>query len=204
MDGEEFLRRMSCGDPSVWDDLMPMLHRLARGACHKLGIHDAAHDDILQDVAVRAFTHWQSYKGQSQLSTWLYSIARNRCIDELRKRKVRGDGDNKKNNSPEDASDDSPPDQGYDPKYELVLCVQQLLAELEAEIPTRRGGRRKFDVLMFWVQHSPTMEELAGFLDTTVAAAKQRMYEIRKHVEGLCRKFCGHDDCSLQIDGGRS
>lgn len=204
MNGEEFLKRISAGDATVWDDLAPMLNKIVIGVCHAYRIDDEERKDIGQDVATKVFMHWQSYKGQSALSTWLYSIARRRCIDVWRKRKARGEVRHKNMNSPDDLSADPIPDSGYDPKFDLELCVQELMDELESEVHARRGSRRKIDVLKFWVQHSPTMDELAEFLDTTVGAAKQRMYEIRKHVEGLCRKHCGHDDCSLHITGGRS
>ncbi len=202
MDAKEFLHKMHTGDATVWDELMPMLRRIALGACHDLGVRDELKHDIVQDVAMRVFTHWQSYAAKSTLSTWIYSIARNRCRDELRKRVVRGD-----NRKPGDDSDDNMSDtvslnQRHDPKLELMLCVQQVLAELETQGPARKNSRRMIEVLIYWVEHSPSSEELANFLNTSVQAAKQRKYEIRKHLEELCRRFCGNDDCSLQFNGG--
>ena len=204
MHGNEFLNKMKANDSTVWDDLMPMLRRIALGACRDLGIFDTLKEDIVQEVAVRVFTQWQSYSGQSALTTWLYAIARHRCLDELRKRKVRGEGRGRKSDPSNDTSASPPSEPSYDAKLDLMLCVQQVLAELEAQVPARRDSHRIIDVLMFWVEHCPTTEELAQFLQTSVPAAKQRKYEIRKRVEELCRKFCGHDDCSLQMGGGTS
>ena len=45
--------------------------------------------DLAQEVFVRAFQGLQSFRKGSKLTTWLYSIARNRCLDELRSRKRR-------------------------------------------------------------------------------------------------------------------
>ena len=195
MDAQEFLRKMEANDGSVWDDLMPMLRRVTFGACRDLNVQDSVIDDIVQDVAVRVFKNWQSFGGRSSLATWLYSIERNRILDELRKRKVRGE--NKPNaNDEEDSSLQH--EAGYDPRHELMLCVQQVLAELDSQGPARKNSHRMIDVLFYWVEHSPTTEELAKFLNTTVKAAKQRKYEIKKRIEELCRQFCGHDDCSLK------
>jgi RNA polymerase sigma factor (sigma-70 family) len=198
MHGDEFLKRMGKRDPTVWDDLMPMLRRIVLGACSKLGVYDSIKEDVMQDVAIQVITKWQTYSGQSALTTWLYAIARHRCLDELRSRKVRGESHSRKTNSDDDASASSPPEPRYDAKFELMLCVQQLLAELNAEVPKRRNSPRMIDVLLFWVKHCSTMEELAEFLKTTVQAAKQRLYEIRKHIKKLCQKYCGHEDCSLE------
>ena len=45
--------------------------------------------DLAQEVFVRAFQGLQSFRKGSKFTTWLYSIARNRCLDELRSQKRR-------------------------------------------------------------------------------------------------------------------
>lgn len=45
--------------------------------------------DLAQEVFVRAFQGLQSFRKGSKFTTWLYSIARNRSLDELRSKKRR-------------------------------------------------------------------------------------------------------------------
>jgi RNA polymerase sigma factor (sigma-70 family) len=45
--------------------------------------------DLAQDIFLKAFQRLNSFRGDSKFSTWLYSIARNRCMDEIRSRAVR-------------------------------------------------------------------------------------------------------------------
>jgi RNA polymerase sigma factor (sigma-70 family) len=189
MDGRLFISKMQSGDPTVWDDIMPMLRRVSMGACSNLGVPEAIREDIVQDVALKLFTHWHSYLGGSALSTWIYAIARNRCLDELRKRAVRGECAM--------AGESESEEMAYDDGHEQMLCVQQMLAELESQEPVRKNSHRTIDVLRYWVEYSPTTEELAAFLQTSSQAAKQRKYSIRKQIEELCLKFCGHRDCAL-------
>jgi RNA polymerase sigma factor (sigma-70 family) len=47
--------------------------------------------DLAQDVFLKAFQHMNSFRGDCKFSTWLYSIARNRCVDEMRSRAARPD-----------------------------------------------------------------------------------------------------------------
>ena len=42
--------------------------------------------DLAQEVFALAFRHIDSFQGQSKFTTWLYTIARNRCINESRSR----------------------------------------------------------------------------------------------------------------------
>jgi len=44
--------------------------------------------DLAQDVLLSAYRNLDRFQESSQFSAWLFSIARNRCLDELRRRKV--------------------------------------------------------------------------------------------------------------------
>jgi len=199
MDGDDFLRRMRKGDAGVWDDLMPVLRKLALGACRDLRVFDQLKEDIVQDVAIKVFTNWESFQGQSKLSVWIYSIARNRCLDEIRKTKVRGDDQDHTPYHDED-SDVSATDIIVDHSHsnmEQRLCVQQMIAELDTEPPARKGSMRKIDVIRWCVENAPTSEELSNFLGTSLSAAKERKSYILKYVRELCSKFCGHEECAF-------
>lgn len=61
--------------------------------------HDDA-DDVLQNVLIKAWTGIGSFRGQSKLSTWLYTIAMREALDFLRSKASRdahvGEGDAEK------------------------------------------------------------------------------------------------------------
>ena len=46
-------------------------------------------EDLVQDVFVRLCEHADTFEGGARLKTWLYRIARNLCIDDMRRRKHR-------------------------------------------------------------------------------------------------------------------
>lgn len=45
--------------------------------------------DLAQEVFLKAFQNLDSFQGSSRFTTWLYAIARNHCMDELRSRAAR-------------------------------------------------------------------------------------------------------------------
>ena len=42
--------------------------------------------DLSQEICIKAYRNLDSFKGQSKFSTWLYSIARNHCLNVVRSR----------------------------------------------------------------------------------------------------------------------
>lgn len=66
-----------------------ILVRHCQGDVWRLAFHlvrdEAAADDVTQDAFVRAFRFLPGYRADAKFSTWLYSIARNCAMDELRR-----------------------------------------------------------------------------------------------------------------------
>ena len=155
---------------------------------------DQLRDDVVQDVAIRLFVEWKSYDPGRPLLGLIYTYALNRCIDELRKRVVRGDHlsrpDDERMELRDEASDGS--------SLEQLLCVQQVLAALEMEPAKRRGGLRPVDILSWIVEHSPTTEEFAHFLKTSLGAAKTFKSAFLIRMRALCKQYCGHEECLMR------
>jgi len=62
--------------------------RVASWCYHITGdVNSAA--DLAQEIFVKAFQGIHSFRRGSKFTTWLYSISRNHCLDELRSRKRR-------------------------------------------------------------------------------------------------------------------
>ena len=199
MEGKEFLRLMNKGDIGIWESILPLIKNLSLTACYNLGVYDQLKEDIVQEVATKVFTNWKSYNGNSKLSVWIYSIAKNQCIDELRKIKVRGDNLNQTKQHDEEI-EINPSELIVDltqSNIEQRLCIYQMLAELEAEPPARKGSMRKIDLIRWCVEHGGTNEMLAKFLQTTPTAAKERKRYLLEQLRKLCIKFCGHKECAF-------
>ena len=60
--------------------------RVASWCYHMTGDTNSA-VDLAQEIFIKAFQGIASFRRGSKFTTWLYSIARNHCLDELRSRK---------------------------------------------------------------------------------------------------------------------
>jgi RNA polymerase sigma factor (sigma-70 family) len=73
------------GNPFI-DQLFHRHHSRVAAWCYRMtGDVDSA-ADLAQEVFLKAFRHLDSFRGHSKFTTWLYSIARNHCTDELKSR----------------------------------------------------------------------------------------------------------------------
>jgi RNA polymerase sigma-70 factor (ECF subfamily) len=86
---EDLMARYLHGEIRAFETL---LQRHRRGVYHFIyrltGSEDLA-QDLLQDVFVRLVHSASSFERRSRFTTWLYTIARNLCIDHLRKKRHR-------------------------------------------------------------------------------------------------------------------
>lgn len=89
MTDDELLDCFSAGQAAAFSVLlqryqMPIYNFIART------VHDQdAAADLLQDVFTRVIQSSDGFKKDSKFSTWLYAIARNLCIDHMRRMKHR-------------------------------------------------------------------------------------------------------------------
>src|ERR1700733_5015748 len=65
------------------------LYRIARGILR----NDSEAEDVVQETYVRAFTHLDSFRGDSSLATWLARIAMNEALGRLRRQRPNVDVD---------------------------------------------------------------------------------------------------------------
>ena len=86
-DDAELVRRALSRDEAAVRTIMQAnnrrLYRLARGILR----NDTEAEDVVQDTYVRAFTHLEQFRGDSNLSTWLSRIAMNEALGRLRRQR---------------------------------------------------------------------------------------------------------------------
>lgn len=81
-----FLRRLHRGDPRAFTELVHRHQdRVYSLTCRMLGDPQEA-EDVSQDVFVSVHRHLLRFRGECRLSTWIYRITRNHCLNRLKRR----------------------------------------------------------------------------------------------------------------------
>jgi RNA polymerase sigma-70 factor (ECF subfamily) len=83
---EELMLSYAAGDVAAFEELVsrherPLFHFILRSC----GRRDQA-EELLQEVFLRVIKYSDGYKPTAKFTTWVYTIARNLCIDKARKR----------------------------------------------------------------------------------------------------------------------
>jgi len=83
------LSRVAMGDQGAFADFYELTSSHLYGVAVRILKDAAAAEEILQEAYVNVWHHAGSYEvAKSQPMTWLTSIVRNRCLDQLRRREV--------------------------------------------------------------------------------------------------------------------
>ncbi len=70
----------------AFDEVFARYHHRVVGWCYRVTRdHELAHD-LAQEVFLKAFRHSGSFRGDSRVSTWIYSITRNHCLSAVKRR----------------------------------------------------------------------------------------------------------------------
>ncbi len=85
---QALLKRQLKSDRRVQTEVYTTYYRRVYTSC--LRILNDAHEaeDLMQEAFIHAFNKIDSFRGESNLGTWICRIAINKCLDHLKKRRV--------------------------------------------------------------------------------------------------------------------
>ena len=117
------LSRVAMGDQGAFAEFYELTASHLYGVAIRILKDAAAAEEILQEAYVNVWHHAGSYEvAKSQPMTWLTSIVRNRCLDQLRRREV--------DTVTLTSDDDDAPE--YDVPDDAMTPAEMLLAGAEA------------------------------------------------------------------------
>ncbi len=136
--------------------------------------HEAAAEDIVQEVLVKAYTRQGTLKEPAKLRPWLYQITRNAIIDYYRLQKP-------SEAVPDELIHEDTREEDNRAQWELARCLLPLLDELPE--PYREALRlAEFDGV--------TQREVASRLGLSLSGAKSRVQRARKMLREVLLKCC--------------
>jgi RNA polymerase sigma-70 factor (ECF subfamily) len=130
--------------------------RAVRAVVSRFRFPDAVADDLIQDIFMQAWQSLDSLKDQAAFSGWLMTIARNRCLNEVRKAKQTVSVSGTDSHADDDSGE-----------HELILVANDDFASLHFEhslsllrdlIAMHEGEPRATIARMFYLDEKPVKE----------------------------------------------
>ena len=85
----EFIEELKSKSRASYSKLLDDFQQKVFGTCLSFVPNREDAEDIAQDVFVEVFNSISKFKGQSKLSTWIYKITTNKCLEFIRKRNTK-------------------------------------------------------------------------------------------------------------------
>lgn len=171
-DETEVIRAARLGDPAAFEVLVRRYQtRIYRLALRMLG-EPARAEDAAQDVFLQAWKSLPSFRAESALSTWLYRIAVNRCLNVIRLTR---------SSEPLDESIEAPATR---PNH--ILEIADELERLKVAIA--RLSLEQRGALVLRELEGLSYAEIADVLGTTSPAVKGRIHRARLELFELLRE----------------
>jgi RNA polymerase sigma-70 factor (ECF subfamily) len=169
-------RALATGDPKAYNELM----KLYRDPLYYMLYEKVGDEELAKDLTIealgKAFKKLHMYTPDYVFSTWLFTVARNNCIDYLRKHKLPTisidkmmiDEDGKRNTFDLKSNDPNP---------EKIMIKKQRIAILRHIVDQLKPKYRDLVKLRYFKELS--YEEIAKTLDVPLGTVKAQLHRSR-------------------------
>ncbi len=185
--------------PAVFEILFRKYQTPIFNLVHRMVNGEEAYD-LTQEVFYRALRSLVSFQGDCKFRTWLYTIARNVCLNYLREKKVRAGLEG----SSLDAEDGQPgfvlepaDPQADVPKIVEVRELQRVVDRVLAAMPPEQRlliTLRDLDGLSY--------EEIAEITENSLVNVRSKLHRARQAFKNKFQPYLDHVDPSLDLRAG--
>ena len=171
----ELVSRARAGDTAAFEQLMLDSQDRVYTLCLRMTGDREDALDLAQETFFNAWRGLGSFQGNSSFSTWVYRLASNACIDFLRKRKRRQQGESPHSLDDEEAPLPEPADPRGSPEEELER--RELRRAVERGLQALPDHHRQ--VLVMRELSGMSYQEIGAVLDLDLGTVKSRIARAR-------------------------
>ena len=137
--------------------------------------------DIFQETFLRVFYHAQRYDESLRFCPWLYQIARNLCLEEIRRQKSTElvSVDEEAQRQPIELSDGRTPDEGLE-----IAEMEQIMTDA-----LLRLSEQQREVFLLLENHELSYEEISQITGLSVSAVKSRLHRARMSLKEMLTPY---------------
>jgi len=180
---EQLFARVQKGDQTAFEKIYRkyssrILHYIIRVS----GTHSSQAQDILQDVFLKVIEKRRFFMEQTNFSAWIFTIAHNCCLNELRRTGIRNEivfNEYEEYNNGTSGETNPPLMESID-RDDFNKRLMRLLSEYD---PDQRGAF----ILRF--QENMSIREIAGIQNCPEGTVKSRLHYMLKKLAGQLKEY---------------
>lgn len=187
---EELMLKIKDGDLGAFNILMKRWESdLLKFVNHIIGDFETT-KDICQDVFLKVYQTAKHYRHQSLFRNWLYRIAVNCSIDELRKHKRRQEIPLISSSEYRDSANQVKDIDLPDPNPQPDEIVHENDNAKHVQNALERLPYKQRIVIVMKLYDDMKFEEIAAILDCPISTVKSRMYEGLEKMRNMLKHLC--------------
>jgi len=163
-----YIKQVKAGDIRAFSPIVSKYQKMVFTIVLKIVANREDAEDITQEVFVKAFKSLEQFKGEAVFSTWLYRIAYNTTLSELRKRKLSFTPINDNLDTENELFTD---DEELDAKEIKLQYLDETLQKLPPD--------EIFLVTLYYFREQ-SIEAISQISNLTIANVKVKLHRIRK------------------------
>jgi RNA polymerase sigma-70 factor, ECF subfamily len=181
------MKRVTQGDQRAFEELVEKYKQPVFNFIYRT-IPDATEaEDLAQTVFVQVYKAAAKYRVEAKFTTWLFTIARNLCLNELRRRSrhpaeslegTASPDDDAPSRQFEDVRNVAPPDRLV--QDELVAKVSEALKELPENQRT---------AILLYQEQEKSYDEISEILGTSLSATKSLIHRARETLKQRLKPY---------------
>ena len=185
MDEARLIKRAQNGDSKAFEILIEAHFKKIYNIAYRMAGNPDDASDMTQEVMIKLFRNINSFEGNSKFSTWVYRVATNTCLDELKKLRRHSTYSINSEISTADGEfmyeveDTSPTPDLEVERGELADMVAKAIAALN---PEHRAIITLRDIQEF------SYEEIANILNLSEGTVKSRLSRARMQLKKILEK----------------
>lgn len=155
------------GDSEAFNFLYKLYSRKVYRFCQRMLNNVEIAKDALQETFIRIYEHRNSFTGQN-FESWLYTTARNTCINYIRKRKITTPIENV--------------EIGFQPRKHLGIGIKEHIEEKVNQLPIALK-----EAFVLRDMEDLTYDQIAEILEIDLSLAKVRVHRARLKLKELLK-----------------
>jgi len=184
--------RVKRGDRAAFAELVEKYKQPVMNFIYRSLRDETEAEDLAQNVFLQVYKSRSRYKQTAKFSTWLFTIARNLCLNELRRRsrhpaesieETHAENEDQPQRQYEDKSQMAPPETLL--HGELARKIEEALADLP---------ENQRSAILLCRQEDLSYEEIAEVLDCSLSATKSLIHRGRETLKEKLKRYLRSGD----------